>query len=415
VSTSRGPLALVFLIVFLDLLGIGILIPVIPQLLGNPASAFYLLPEGWSVERGYVLLGALVTVFPLMQFLATPILGELSDKFGRRPLLLISLAGTCVAYLLFGVGILVRNIPLLFAARAMDGITGGNIAVAQAVISDTTAPQDRAKSFGLIGAAFGLGFIMGPYLGGKLSDPAVVSWFDAATPFWFAALLSFVNMLLVAIRLPETNRTPKAEHRINWRKSAQNINHAWALAPLRPLYGANFLFQSGFSFFTTFFGVFLINHFGFTQGNIGDFFAYVGLWIVFTQGVVVRRASKWFTEASILRASVVPAGLSVLLYLVPRVWWGLLFVVPLFAIAVGLTQANLTALLSRSASAKIQGEVLGINASVQALAQTFPPLLAGLLAGTISPEAPLLAAATLMILAGVCFHMFYRPVPAPVA
>lgn len=413
-ADPRSPLPVVFFIVFLDMLGIGILIPVVPQLLGNPASPFYLLPAGWSLEHGYILLGALVTLFPLMQFFATPVLGQLSDRYGRKPLLLASLSGTGVSYVLFALGILWRNLPLLFFARAVDGITGGNISVAQASISDVTPPEHRAKNFGLIGAAFGLGFIMGPYLGGKLSDPSVVSWFDAATPFWFAALLSLVNVLFVTVRFTETNRHPKTDRDINWRKSAQNIARAWTLAPLRPLYLTNFLYQSGFTFFTAFFGVFLIDRFGFTQGNIGDFFAYLGVWIVIAQALVVRRVNRLHAESTVLRVSVIASGIVVLGYLVPTVWWGLLFVVPFFAAFVGLTQANLMGLLSRSASPRIQGEVLGINASVQALAQAIPPLVAGLLASALSPRAPILVASALIGLAGLTFILLYSPVAAPV-
>ncbi len=413
-APERSPLSLVFLIVFIDLLGLGILIPVVPQLMGNPESPFYLLPAGWSLRQGYLLLGALVTLFPLMQFVATPILGELSDKFGRKPILVISLAGTCVSYVLFAVGVILRNIPLLFFARGLDGITGGNISVAQAVISDTTTPENRARSFGLIGAAFGLGFILGPYIGGKLSDPSVVGWFDAATPFWFAALLSLGNVIFVTFQLAESHRTPSVDRRINWRKSAQNINRAWTLAPLRPLYVTNFLFQAGFTFFTAFFGVYLIARFGFTQGNIGDFFAYIGLWIVVAQGLVVRRVSRSYSEPSVLRLSLLGSGLCVLLYLAPTVWWGLLFVAPFFASFVGLSQANLTGLLSRSASPAIQGEVLGINASVQALAQSIPPVLAGLLAGAVSSRAPIVVAAAMVALAGLVFTAIFRPVASPV-
>lgn len=413
--TARSPLAIVFLIVFLDLLGIGILIPIVPQLLANPQSAFYLLPAGWSVERGYLLLGLLVTMFPLMQFAATPILGELSDRFGRKPVLLFSLAGTCVSYVLFALGVILHNLPLLFVARALDGFTGGNIAVAQAAISDTTPPEHRAKSFGLIGAAFGLGFIMGPYLGGKLSDPEVSRWFDAATPFWFAALLSLANILFVALRFSETHANPQRERRINWRKAAHNINHAWALAALRPLYITNFLLVSGFTFFTTFFGVFLIDRFGFTQGDIGDFFAYMGLWIVFTQAVIVRRVAKKFSEPSVLRVSLIGSGVCLLLYHVPTVSWGLLFIAPFFAMFNGLTQANLIGLLSRSASPRIQGEILGINASVQALAQVAPPLLAGFVASAINPEAPLYVSSALIVIAGLFFIVYFEPVEQPVA
>jgi DHA1 family tetracycline resistance protein-like MFS transporter len=411
----RSPLPIVFLIVFLDLLGIGILIPIVPQLLANPDSAFYLLPAGWSVERGYLLLGLLVAVFPLMQFVATPILGELSDRFGRKPILIVSLMGTCASYVLFATGIIIRSLPLLFVARALDGFTGGNIAVAQAAISDTTPPEERAKNLGLIGAAFGLGFIMGPYLGGKLSDPEVVDWFDAATPFWFAALLSLANILFVAWRFTETLAALQPDRRVNWRRSAQNINHAWALAPLRPLYITNFLLVSGFTFFTTFFGVFLIDRFGFTQGDIGDFFSYTGLWIVFTQAVIVRRVAKRFKEPAVLRVSLIASGLCLLLYHVPTVSWGLLLVAPVFSIFNGLTQANLIGLLSRSASPRIQGEILGINASVQALAQVTPPMLAGVIASAVSPEAPLYVSSALIILAGLAFIALFVPVREPVA
>src|SRR6185369_2029743 len=113
----------------------------------------------------------------------------------RRKLLAISILGTSASYVVFALGIVTKNLPLLFISRAFDGITGGNIAVAQAAVADITKPEHRAKNFGLIGAAFGLGFIIGPYIGGKLSDPSVVSWFSASTPFWFAAALSFFNFI----------------------------------------------------------------------------------------------------------------------------------------------------------------------------------------------------------------------------
>lgn len=409
-----SPLPIVFFTVFLDLLGVGILIPIVPQLLGNPASEFYLLPAGWTLEQGYVLLGLLVTSYPLMQFVATPILGQLSDKFGRKPVLLFSLMGTSASYVLFAIGILLQNLPLLFFSRAIDGVTGGNISVAQAAISDTTKPEHRARAFGLIGAAFGLGFIMGPYIGGKLSDPSIAPWFHAATPFWFAALLAFGNVLFVTFRFPETLANPEPARRINWRRSAQNINRAWGLRPLRSIFITTFLLHSGFAFFTTFFGVFLIDKFGFTQGNIGDFFSFMGLWIVFGQAVVVRRVSRVYAEPQVLRISLIGSGVCLLLYQLPTVWWGLFLIAPFFAAFNGLTQANLSGLLSRSASPRIQGEIFGINASVQALAQSIPPFLSGFIASAASVNAPLYVSAALIIAAGLLFTALFEPVKEPV-
>lgn len=393
--------------VFVDLLGVGILIPVIPQLLANPASPFYLLPLGFSVRHGYILLGLLTASYPFMQFIATPLLGELSDRFGRKPVLALSLFGTSLSYVVFAIGIISRNLPLLFISRGFDGITGGNIAVAQAAIADITEPKDRAKSFGLIGAAFGMGFILGPFIGGKLSDPAVLSWFTASTPFWFAAVLSFANALSVIFLLPETLKTKGAKLSLHFAKSVKNIVKVFSLKDLRPVFATSFLFQSGFTFFTTFFSVFLISKFHFSQGSIGNYFAYVGIWIAFSQAFITHRISKKFKEYQILRISLIATGIFILLQLTPTVWWALLFITPFFAMFNGLTQANLSSLVSRSAGPERQGQILGINSSVQALAQAIPPVLAGFLAASLSTYAPVIVSGITVALAGVVFIIFF--------
>jgi MFS transporter, DHA1 family, tetracycline resistance protein len=384
----NNPLPVIFFTLFLNSLGFGILIPIIPLLLANPHSEFFLLPSGYSLQQGYILLGFLTAIFPIMQFFATPILGQLSDKYGRKPILLFSLFGTFISYLLFSLGIIMRNLPLLFFSRAFDGITGGN---------------------GLIGAAFGLGFILGPYLGGKLSDPAVVSWFNPATPFWFASILALVNVFFVQFIFNETHKHQSADLVINWSRSLLNVVHAYAMKNLRPLFITYFLFVSGFTFFNTFFSVFLINKFHFTQGNIGDFFSFIGFWSVFAQAVVVRRLSQKFSEIQILKVSLFGMGILVALFFLPTVWWQLLFIVPFFAICIGLSLANIPSLVSRSASPQIQGEILGINASIMALGQSLPPILSGYIAASLTPETPIIVASLTVLLSGLVFVLFYRP------
>ena len=406
-----SPLTIVFLIVFFDLLGFGILIPVIPQLLANPGSTDFLLPAGYTLKTGFILLGFLIGSYSFGQFIANPILGELSDKFGRKKILAFCLAGTALSYVVFAYAILTKNLPLLFISRFADGITGGNISVAQAVVADTTEPKDRAKSFGLIGAAFGLGFIFGPYIGGKLADPAVVSWFNAATPFWFAAILGFLNFLAVVFWLPETLKTVKENVHVHILKSFTNIGRAFKMADMRVIFTTSFLFQGGFAFFTTFATVFFIKHFNFTQGNIGDFFSYIGLWLAFTQAVLTRRLSGKVSEDQILRVTLIGAGLVVLAYFLPNTRWELFMVAPFFAMMIGLNQANMTSLVSRSAGPEVQGEILGISSSVQALAQTIPAVLSGYIAASLSSDTPLYVASATMILAGIFFILFYKRRP----
>lgn len=407
---NNKPLYVVLLTLFVDMLGYGILIPVIPQLLGNENSPISILPISFSADQGYILLGFLVGIFPLMQFISTPILGQLSDRYGRRKILALALSGTCVSHLAFAYAILTRNLPLLFLSRAVDGITGGNISVAQAAIADLSTPENRAKNFGLTGAAFGLGFIIGPYLGGKLSDPNLVSWFDASTPFWFAAIISFVNVLSVLIFFPETLKVKNLEAKIEWLKSIRNIAAAYTMKGVRQIFISSFLFQAGFTFFTTFFSIYLIQKFNFNQGNIGEFFAYIGIWIILSQVFITRWIAKKYSEPKVLQISLIGVGVLVAAHFLPQVAWGLLFVAPLFAIFIGLSQANLVALISRSVGPDVQGEILGVNSSLNALAQAVPPIMSGYIAALITPNTPLIISSVIVIFSGLVFIRFYKPV-----
>lgn len=405
----KHQLSIVVFTIFLDALGLAILLPVTPILLIDPGSRYFMLPEGVSIQQEYILLGLLTAIFPFMQFFATPILGQLSDKYGRRQVLIVSLLGTAFGYFLFALGILFKSLPLLFIARALDGVTGGNISVAQASIADVTKPEDRAKNFGLIGAAFGMGFILGPFIGGKLSDSNILPFFSPALPFYFAAVLSLLNTISVYFFFEETNKNLLRNIRINWSQSVKNIWKAVDDKALAPLFTTGFLFHTGFGFFVSFFSIFLIDKFKFTQGGVGDFFSFVGIWIAFTQAVITRRIAKYFTEAQILRITIIGDGIAIALLFLPSVWWQVYLIVPFVAIFNGLSFANLTGLISRSADKTIQGEVLGINASVQALGQLIPPIAGGFIAASITPESPVAVASAVIIAAGIFFALIVHP------
>jgi DHA1 family tetracycline resistance protein-like MFS transporter len=399
-------LPIIFFTVFLDLLSFGILIPVIPELIANPSSVYYLLGPDTSIRVGYIILGFLVAAFPLAQFFASPILGELSDRYGRKPILAISLLGTSISFVLFAIGVITKSVSLLFIARILDGITGGNISVAQASIADVTPENRRSKNFAIIGAAFGFGFILGPFLGGVLSNPEVHHLFNASTPFWFSAFLSFINMLFVMTVLPETlpeNLRTSITSKLMWGKAIKNIIKAYGMKRLKAIFATTFLFNGGMTFYTTFLGVFLIQKFDFSQTDIGNYFAYVGVWICVIQVLLTQRVSGKFSEESILRISLIGSSVCILAYFIPNGALGLLIIGPFLAASIGLSMANITGLISRRAGAAIQGEVLGIGTSVQALAQAIPPILSGFIAATMSSSAPIFVSAIILFVSWVFF------------
>jgi len=407
-SFKRKPLLAVFITIFIDMLGFGILIPVFP-LLVSPASLDNILPGGWTVSQGFILLGWMTAAYPIAQFFSAPLLGQLADRYGRKPVLAVSVFGTALGYVLFAIGLYTKNIPLLFMARALDGFTGGNFPVAQAVIADTSTPKNRARNFGFMGMAFGLGFILGPYIGGKLADPSVVSWFGIATPFWFTATISFINVCIVLIFLPETLKL-KVTERIDLAKPFHNIMAAFSRPGLRSVMPSSFLFSVGFTFFTTFFGLVLLDKFGFTRSNTGDYFAYMGIWIAVVQGGLVSIFAKKFKDYQVMRYSIFATAVFLLGYaLVPAGEYKWLFLVPpFFALGNGLTTAFNGALISRITPKELQGESLGINASVQALAQSFPAIMSGYIA-SINDSLPIIVGSGVIALAGIAFWVFFKP------
>lgn len=409
----KSRLFIVIFTLFLDALGFGIMIPIVPLLLADPGSRFYILPAGVSIQSGYILLGLITAIFPLMQFFSTSILGELSDKFGRKPILMYTLLGTCFSYALFAFGISIRNIPLLFISRSLAGITSGNLSVAQASIADITEPKDRVKNFGLIGAAFGIGFIIGPLIGGKLSDPSILTFLNPTIPFYFAAILAAFNSFSVRFNFLETNKFLSKSPHIGWGKAVTNLFKAFKIKNLRFLFLTSFTFFAGFTFFVTFISVYLIKKFHFTQGGIGDFFSFMGLWIAFTQAVLTRQLAKYFNERQVLKFTILLDGVFIGMMFFATNSWMLYLIAPFIAICNGLSFANLTGLISRSADQEIQGEILGINASIQALAQLIPPILSGFIAAQFSPETPLIVASIIIILAGLLFIAFYHPQKSP--
>ncbi|PIR48923.1 hypothetical protein COU80_01945 [Candidatus Peregrinibacteria bacterium CG10_big_fil_rev_8_21_14_0_10_55_24] len=396
--STRSIIGLLFVTSFLELLGLGIAIPVFAPMLLHPAHGLIL---NISTEARTILYGFLIATYPLTQFFGTPILGALSDHYGRKPLLILSRAGTLVSYIITAIAISIGNIPLLFISRAVDGFTGGNIAVAQSAIADVSTGKDRLKNFGLIGMAFGLGFIVGPLLGGVLSDPHIYPAFSFATPFWVAAVITAINIAIVQWKLPETLRE---RHTVNVHplQGFVNVVHALRQPRLRVLFLVFFLYVLGFNFFTQFFQVLLVGRFHFDQSDIGLLYAYMGLWITFAQGVTNRLCAHWFLPRNTLTVSLLLLGCTIPLLLIPQHAIYLYLIFPFIANFQGISMPSVTALISDTAPPGRQGATLGTSQSFQALGMALPGIAAGLL-GALDVRLPIFAAGALVVAAWMLY------------
>ncbi|MEZ0483527.1 MFS transporter [Fibrella aquatica] len=402
--SSRLPLTTIFFTVFLDVIGVGIATPTITPLMLRVDSG--LLSGMYSVNERTILLGYLLASFSIAGFFGGPLLGALSDRYGRKPLLLFSLLLTLAGYIIFALGIQTRNLPLLFLSRVVYGIGGGNIAIIQSAIADVSDTASRTKNFGLIGVAFGLGFIIGPTLGGELSNPNTVSWFNFATPFYAAALLAILNILMVMFAFRETLSVPI--HRpITPLTGFVNLAEAFTIRRLRILFAGVFFYTLGFSFYTQFFSVYLVKRFDFDQVHIGRYFGFVGLCIALMQGLVVRRLSAIYTPKQILRVSVLGLAVALWCFLLPQESWQIFLIAPFMALFQGLTSPNATALVSTSAGASEQGKMMGINQSVLSAAFATPPIIAGYIE-TINLSLPLVMAGLMALLGWIFFIQFIR-------
>jgi MFS transporter, DHA1 family, tetracycline resistance protein len=389
----------IFLTCFIDILGFGIVIPVLP-----------LYAEHFGATA--VQIGALVGIFSLAQFFFAPVWGKVSDRVGRKPVLLLGLIGTVVGYLLMGMA---HTVLMLFFARLIDGISGANIGAAQAYLADISTSENRAKAMGLLGAAFGLGFVFGPALGGWASVT-----FNYAAPMFIAAGLALANFFFVMFFLPESRSSEAGGKRTEPLFShlfdhVERRTYAWSLA-------SYFLVIVGFSMMTAIFALLLLHRFGLDALHTGYIFAGVGVLGVVIQGGLIGRLVRRFGEAALALAGTVFmfAGLFALA-VSPGVPW---MVAATAAVGIGnsLLMPTLSALASRSADANWQGRALGVLQSSGSLARWVGPMIAGLLLSAqlhrgsgVYALWPLLASAACLLAAALAFFALPgRGVGAPV-
>lgn len=369
-----SPLAIIFVTVFIDLLGFGIIIPLLP---------FYAESFGASAFT----IGLLGAVFSLMQFLVAPLCGRWSDRIGRRPIIVGGLLVSCLAYVALAMA---DSLTLIFVARIIGGIAGGNVPAAQAYIADITTAENRAKGMGLIGAAFGLGFIFGPAIGGVLAR------FGHDVPMWCAAALCFANFTAALFFLPESRQGNRAQVSTSrWTL----LHQAWRHPGLVPLLVVFFLMSTAFSGFEVTFALFAERRFGFTAESIGWVFAFIGLVLTIVNGVLVGRVVPRFGERRVIPFAIGLTGLSLLLIPVAYTVPALFAVCGVMAIGMGFNNPSLTSAVSRLSGPSEQGGMLGLAQSLAALGRVVGPAWGGFLFDWAGMTMPYVSAALIMTVA----------------
>jgi DHA1 family tetracycline resistance protein-like MFS transporter len=365
----RSSTRIIFIIILIDMMGFGLILPNLP---------YYAEELGASP----LVVGLLVAAFPAAQMIGAPLIGRFSDRYGRKPALIITSLGTFIGYLILGFA---STLPLLFLSRIVTGVTGGNISVAQAYISDVTGEQDRAKGMGIIGAAFGIGLITGPAVGGLLGE------YSFALPAFVAATMSLGYTLAVIFKLPESltaERRVLLSKREKKKPSIASYFANFRRPRLGTLLNFRFFYGMALAIFTTIFPLYAKYQFNLTEGATGLILAYVGVLLVITQVGLIRLVSKKYSEDILLFSSCVVTFLAMLGWAFTNNVWVLVLILFPFSIASGIFNTMINTAVSKSVPIEEVGATLGQSTSVDSITRVLAPTLGGYLLGSVGIFAP---------------------------
>lgn len=373
---KKTPLLIIFITVFIDLMGFGILIPLLPSFASD------------QLKISDFGIGVIVACYSLVQFIFNPILGSMSDRYGRRPIIVTTLLFTIASYVLFSFS---NSFILLLISRVLGGLGGSNIAVAQAYIADITEKHERAKGMGIIGAAFGLGFVFGPLIGGLLSDYYIAGLTSAG--------FSFVAFIFAFLFLKESLHDRDSAKKINYKlfdfRAVKNVLKQRDLGIMIILF-----FAATFSFANTY-GIFALlgfKEYNFTNAQIGYLYAILGIVSAIIQGAVIKPVSRKYTEKEIIIGGtfLLIFGLGLIPY--GHNFLGLSIIVSVLSIGSGLLNPTLLSMISKLSPENEQGTILGINQSLSALARVLGPLWGGFTFEFLGHQYPFLTGAFIMLI-----------------
>jgi len=368
-------------VIFLGYFGFSLALPLFPPLFLNPDLNF--LSPDTTVHMRRILLGILFAMYPFGQFIGAPLLGKWSDKYGRKPVILISLIALFPAYLVSAFSILYMQPVLLFASRFFCGLLEGDIVIAQAAIADTSEDsKTKTKNFGWLVSLSSTAFFFGPLIGGKLADSQVVPWFHYDTPFWCAAALSLISFSVVALLFHETHdKDPTIE--VSLKSLVRTFSDGLKFRRLRILFTANFFIFLAIFFFLNFFSAYLVDVYHFSISVLGEINAYLAIPVILVPFVFGRFSKMWSTKKTTQIGSLL-LGVSYLIFVLIQSPWSLLFTLIPIGFFMGMGFAFPAILVSDAVSKRFQGQALGTNQSIQVFAEAFTALIGGFLMALFS-------------------------------
>jgi DHA1 family tetracycline resistance protein-like MFS transporter len=386
-------------VILLSYIGFSLALPIFPPLLLN-ISQDMLDPSTLKSTRS-LLLGLLLSMYPVGQLFGCPLLGKFSDRFGRKIVLLISLISIVPSFCLTAFSLQIKHLPLLFFSRFLCGFLEGNVVIAQAAISDLSQNhREKTKFFGYILSLTSAGFIIGPLLGGKLTDNDLVSWFDNSVPFWSAAIIAAVAFILIALLFKDTkNSDPEVS--IDFKSLMISYIKGIQLRHLRLVYVTNFFLYASLFFFLGFFPAYLVDFFGFNAKTLGYAESYLAL-TIFLTSLFFGLLAKLFLPNTIMKSVGFIFCVSLIIFLIPASPNALVLTLPPLGISCAVSFTYTAIMISDRADAHVQGEALGLNQSVQVFAEALTGLLGGLLAG-IFIKLPLIFGALFALVAAFFF------------
>lgn len=403
-NQKKIALILIYCMIFIDWMGIGLVYPMFSSMIYQKDSL--LLPHDTLETVKGTVLGILIAITPFVSFFFSPVFGTLSDMKGRRGILIWCLSLGVVGYLIGCFGVFSQSLAILILSRVLVGVSCANSSVIGAALVDVSVPEEKARNFSYFNMACGIGFMVGPFIGGKLSESFLFWDGGYHVPFLFAGVVTLINLILVLFLFKETNFS-KRDQKIDFLQGILNIRQAFQSREMKLLFCSILLFSFGWCFYWEFISVTWIDQFQFTASEIGNVYAYGAIFYSLSSGFLVPALSKRMRPEKLLLMGLILSGIAIFSNELNRtgdeLWW----IIPFQQTCISLLFPTAAALVSNMAGEKNQGEYLGIFYSIESFGFGFSPLISGFLLG-FYVKMPIVAGGGAMIFAAGCLYLFLK-------